>query len=80
MRFASFFILSPKILCQWAFEGVLAAIQTPSGVLSTILSFKTGCSFHAGLSGNDTVCNKWAIIKQSMLISGGLGVVLRNDA
>lgn len=49
MRFAPFFILSPKILCQWAFEGIPATIQTPSGVLSAILSFKTGCSFHAGL-------------------------------
>lgn len=34
---------------------------------------------HAGLSGNGTVCTKKAIIKQSTLISGGSGVLLRND-
>ena len=51
MRFASFFILSPKILCQWAFEGVPGHYSNAFGciVLSAILSFKTGCSFHVGL-------------------------------
>lgn len=48
MRFAPIFILFPKILCQWAFEGVPTAIQTPSGVLSAILSFKSGLLLSCG--------------------------------
>ena len=74
-----FLFFSHKILCQWAFEGVPVVIQSLRGVLNAILSFKAGWSFHAGLSGNGTVCTKRAIIKQSTLISGGSGIVLRND-
>ncbi len=79
MRFAPFFILFPKSFVNGHLKAYRLLFKHLRGVLNAILSFKTSRSFHAGLSGNGTVCTKRAIIKQSTLISGGSGIVLRND-
>ena len=53
---------------DWYFSSI-------SAVYTVLTAEQVGATknylLHAGLSGNGTVCTKKAIIKQSMLISGG---------
>lgn len=61
---------------DWYFSSI-------SAVYTVLTADQVGATknylLHAGLSGNGTVCTKKAIIKQSTLISGGSGVLLRNN-
>lgn len=55
---------------DWYFSSI-------SAVYTVLTAEQVGATknylLHAGLSGNGTVCTKRAVIKQSMLISGGSG-------
>lgn len=61
---------------DWYFSSIKA-------VFSVFTAEQVGATYnylrHAGLSGNGTIITKYAIIKQSTLISGGSGAMYKDD-